>query len=66
MSQTFTLSVPDMSCGHCRASIESAVAPLGARAAFDMDRRHVTLTGEATPQAVIAALDRIGFPAETV
>ncbi len=66
MAQTFTLSVPDMHCGHCRASIESAVAPLGAKAAFDMEKRRVTLTGEAAPKAVIDALDAIGFPAEAV
>lgn len=66
MSQNFTLSVPDMSCGHCRASITAAVAPLGAEADFDMTQRRVTVTGEASPEVVIAALDRIGFPAEPV
>jgi len=66
MSQNFTLSVPDMSCGHCRASIDSVVTPLGAKADYDMAQRRVTVTGAATPQAVIAALDRIGFPAEPV
>lgn len=25
---TVTLSVPDISCGHCKSSIEGAVAPL--------------------------------------
>ena len=66
MSDTFTLSVPDMSCGHCRASIDSALAPLGGKADFDMDQRRVTVTGALTPVAAIAALDRIGFPAEPV
>ncbi|WP_417627526.1 heavy-metal-associated domain-containing protein [Pararhodobacter aggregans] len=66
MTRHFTLSVPDMSCGHCRASIDSAVTPLGAKTDFDMSQRRVTVTGEATPEAVIAALDRIGFPAEPV
>lgn len=66
MSQTFTLSVPDMSCGHCRASIDKALAPLGSQAAFDMETRRVTVTGEATQPKVIDALDAIGFPAEPV
>ncbi len=59
-------SVPDMSCGHCRASIDKALVPLGAQVAFDMDRRHVTVTGDLTPKVVIDALDRIGFAAEPV
>ncbi|MCA2010317.1 heavy-metal-associated domain-containing protein [Pararhodobacter sp. CCB-MM2] len=66
MSQSYTLSVPDMSCGHCRASIDQALQPLGAQAAFDMAQRRVTVTGEAAQPQVIAALDAIGFPAEPV
>ncbi|MCB1345889.1 MAG: heavy-metal-associated domain-containing protein [Rhodobacter sp.] len=63
MSDTFTLSVPDMSCGHCRASITAALEPLGGAAVFDMDSRQVTVSGPLEPAAAIAALDRIGFPA---
>ncbi len=63
MTQTHTLSVPDMSCGHCRAGIEAALARLGATAHFDMAARRVTVEGLA-PDAAIAALDRIGFPAQ--
>ena len=60
---TFTLSVPDMSCGHCRASITSALAPLGASTQFDATARRVTVSGAVSPAAAIAALDAIGFPA---
>jgi copper chaperone len=66
MSDAYTLSVPDMSCGHCRASIEGALTPLGATAAFDMDQRRVTVSGPVTPDAAIAALDAIGFDAAPV
>ena len=66
MSDAFTLSVADMSCGHCRASIDAALAPLGGTAAFDMDTRRVTVSGPLAPDAAIEALDRIGFPAQTV
>jgi copper chaperone len=66
MSETYILSVPDMSCGHCRASIEAALAPLGASPAFDMDSRRVTVTGKVSQKAAIEALDAIGFDAEQV
>lgn len=60
-----TLSVPDMSCGHCRASIETALKPLqGVEAIrFDAEARKVEVTGPAPAPALIAALDKIGFPA---
>ena len=67
MADTITLSVPDMSCGHCRASIETALAPLpGVGAiAFDAEARRVAVTGSAPAATLIAALDAIGFPAQT-
>ena len=61
MPDPVTLSVPDMSCGHCRASIAAALSALGATARFDMAARQVTVSG-AEAADVIAALDRIGFP----
>jgi len=66
MAQILTLSVPDMSCGHCRASIDKALAPLGATVAFDMERRQIAVSGDIAPARVIDTLDRIGFPAEPV
>lgn len=63
---TFTVSVPDMSCGHCRASIDAALTPMGATAEFDMPARRVTVTGAVQPDGVIAALDAIGFDAQPV
>ncbi len=62
---TITLHVPDMSCGHCRASIEGALAPMGLKPEFDMAARRVTLPG-GEPEAVLAALERIGFPASQI
>ena len=31
------LSVPDMSCGHCKASVEAALAPLPGMAPVEVD-----------------------------
>jgi copper chaperone len=66
MPESFALSVPDMSCGHCRASITAALAPLGARTEFDAERRQVHVSGALPVAAAIAALDSIGFPARPV
>ena len=66
MANPYTLSVPDMSCGHCRASIDKALQSLGGTPEFDMEHRRVTVSGDVPPARVIAALDAIGFPAEPV
>lgn len=60
------LSVPDMSCGHCKASVEAALATIAGMApvSVDLTTRHITVAGNAA--AALAALDAIGFPATVV
>ena len=58
-------SVPDMNCGHCRASVQSALQPLTTRLEIDLAAREITTEG-ATPAAVIGALDAVGFPARAL
>lgn len=62
-----TYSVPDMSCGHCKASITDTLMTEGdaVELAFDMDNRRVTVAGIEADQ-VIALLDEVGFPASAV
>ncbi|GAB1362916.1 heavy-metal-associated domain-containing protein [Rhodobacter sp.] len=60
-----TLSVPDMSCGHCKASVEAALAPLAARVEVDLPARRVSAEG-ATPESLVKALEAIGFPATVI
>ncbi|MCB6177276.1 cation transporter [Rhodobacter sp. Har01] len=57
-----TLSVPDMTCGHCKASVEAALAPLAAKVEVDLATRQVRAEGAPTA-ALVAALAEIGFPA---
>ncbi|MDA5093423.1 heavy-metal-associated domain-containing protein [Aliiroseovarius sp. KMU-50] len=59
-----TFNVPDMSCGHCKASITEALenAGEGVELSFDMEARKVTVAGLNADQ-VVALLDEIGFPA---
>ena len=60
-----TLSVPDMSCGHCKASVEAALSPIATGVTVDLPARKVTATG-APPEALIKALAAVGFPATEV
>lgn len=59
------LSVPDMSCGHCKASIEAALAAVPGTGAVrvDLASRSVEIDGSAALPAVLAALDAAGYPA---
>jgi len=59
------LSVPDMSCGHCKASVEAALTPLAKTVTVDLPGRRVTVEG-GDDQKLIKALDAIGFPAQVV
>ncbi len=59
------LSVPDMSCGHCKASVEAALAPIAAKVEVDLPARRVRAEG-AADEALIKALDAIGFPASVI
>lgn len=62
------LSIPDMTCGHCRASVEGAIAALpGIRSVtVDLASRLARVEGEARTESLIAALDQIGFPASVI
>ena len=62
------LSVPDMSCGHCKASVTEALSALPAVRAVSVDlaAREVTVAGSAAPEALIASLSEIGFPARII
>lgn len=57
------LEVPEMSCGHCKASVEKAVLGLdaGASVAVDLAARRVEIVTGASQAAVVAALQAVGF-----
>lgn len=59
------LHVPNMSCGHCKATIEKTVAaadPL-AELVFQMEARQVEVDSDIDLAALITLLDDAGFPA---
>lgn len=59
------LSVPDMSCGHCRAAIEKAVteADKNAQLAFDMAAREVDVASSIDNDRLLSILKMEGYPA---
>jgi len=66
MSQTFTYSVPGMTCDHCRAAITAEVTALGGVDAVDVDleTKLVRISGEQLDDAtLVAAIDEAGYAA---
>lgn len=63
-----TLSVPDMSCGHCKASVTQALGSVAGTSAIEVDltSRQVHLTSTAPDAALLAALNEVGFPATVI
>lgn len=60
-----TLSVPDMSCNHCKATVEAALAavPEAGAVTVDLTTRKVQVAGPAPAAALLLALDTAGYPA---
>lgn len=59
------LSIPEMNCGHCRASVTEAVTRLDpqARVEVDLPARIARIVTAAPEAAVLAALAEVGFTA---
>lgn len=60
----YDFKLPDMSCGHCVASITTAMNELDAQAAlaFKRDTRELQVQTELPREAVAAALSEAGYP----
>jgi len=60
-----TLHIPDMSCGHCRDTVEKTIKALDAdaRIKFDMDARNIELDSQMESTDVQVALAEVGYPA---
>ena len=63
MASTRTYDVPDITCGHCKESIESELAGVAGVDAVEVDieAKTVDVTGSVSDEAVRAALDAIGY-----
>lgn len=60
--------VDGMSCGHCVASVTRALQALdpAAKITVDLAAGRVAFLGEASPTAVVAALDEAGYAARPI
>jgi copper chaperone len=63
-----TFHIPDMSCGHCKATVEKTIHALdpAARIEFDMAARRIALDSRAETAKVQVALTEAGYPATPV
>ena len=66
MTTQVTLNVPDISCGHCKSSIEGAVAPMDgvATAEVTIDARTVDVSFDEAAvdlEAIITAIEDQGY-----
>ena len=64
MSESLTLSVPGMTCGHCEAAVKQEVGgvPGVSGVDVDLDTKYVVVTGTGLDRdAVVAAIDEAGF-----
>ncbi len=59
------LSVPNMTCKHCKASVENAIEEVGGKAEVFLEDKEVEVTG-LPAETVLAALKGAGYPAEVV
>ncbi|MCZ8236207.1 MAG: heavy-metal-associated domain-containing protein [Inhella sp.] len=64
MNTEHTFQVPDLSCGHCVASVTKALAPLGAQVQADPATKQVRVSAPATVARteLVAALVAAGYP----
>ncbi len=64
MNTEHTFQVPDLSCGHCVASVTKALAPLGAQVQADPATKQVRVSAPASVsrEQLAQALDAAGYP----
>lgn len=59
-------SIPDMSCGHCKAVVERTIIDLDSNAdvIVDLGAKTAEVKTTAAAEAILAALKAEGYPAE--
>lgn len=62
------LSIPDMTCGHCKAVVERTIIDLDSNAdvVVDIAAHTAEIATTAAPEAILTALKAEGYPAERI
>lgn len=62
---TKTYNVPGMTCGHCESAVKNEVGALDGVSSVevDLDSKLVTVSGDASDDAIRAAIDEAGYEA---
>ncbi len=57
--------IPEMNCGHCKATVTTALTTLdpAAQVEVDLTTRTIAVSSTRDAAAIIAALDGVGFDA---
>ena len=65
MSNTYTFSVPDMSCGHCKMRISNALEAANNVSSFEvnLETKLVTVHTEQAVESIIEVIDTAGYDA---
>ena len=63
--ENLVLSIPDMSCGHCKAAVTKAIETVDPEAIveIDLERRRASVSSAAGRDKLIAALSDAGYAA---
>ncbi|MFK5997113.1 MAG: heavy-metal-associated domain-containing protein [Rhodobacterales bacterium] len=61
-------SIPDMTCGHCKKTVEETIHRLDAKAGIEIDlEKHLAAVATSVDaQQLISALDHAGYPAQQI
>ena len=59
------LSIPDMSCGHCKATVTTTLAAVAGvtEVTVDLEKRTAEVQGDAPLPGLLSALEQAGYPA---
>lgn len=62
------LAIPDMSCSHCKATVERTIIDLDSKAdvVVNLGTRTAEVKTTAAPIAILTALKIEGYPAEVI
>jgi copper chaperone len=65
MSNTYTFSIPEMSCGHCKMRISNALSAATNVSSFevDLDTKLVTVHTGLAADAIVDVIDTAGYDA---